>query len=90
MAQEEGIYTIKRVEKLPVGRGNSNILYVIKEKGFINFYRWLPNGIYETLPIGGNDGSETKITSGTDIIITGSGTIADPYVIKLNWRRSNI
>ena len=29
-----------------------------------------------------NDGSETKITAGDNIIITGSGTIASPYVIQ--------
>jgi hypothetical protein len=51
MIQEEGIYTIRRVDVLPV-RGSTNYLYTIKGlEDFKKFYRWIPSG-WETVNIG--------------------------------------
>ena len=48
----EGHYTIKRVDKLPKN-GNANMLYAIRSNVIDKFYRWVGNGKYETILIGG-------------------------------------
>lgn len=58
MAREEGHYTIKRVKKLPK-KGNSNLLYVIKTEDtepdvIEKCYRWLLNGTYQEITLGGS------------------------------------
>lgn len=87
--REEGHYTIKRVKSLPK-EGNSNLLYAIRTDNnstdsIAVLYRWLSSGSYQTITVGApgtGDGSETKINSGTNITLTGTGTIADPYIIS--------
>ena len=48
---EEGVYLIKRIEKLPK-RGNSNYLYAIKSGTMDKLYRWKSSGKYETIIVG--------------------------------------
>ena len=82
MVREEGHYTIKRVEKLPK-KGNANFLYILKTGTVDKFYRWLSNGTYEDISVGTEvDGSETKIQSGTNVTISGTGTTDDPYIVN--------
>lgn len=82
--KEEGHYTIKRVDRLPK-KGNANWLYTIKSKKLEKFYRWDAfKSEFEEIQVGGStvDGSETIIQSGTNVTLTGTGTIADPYIIN--------
>lgn len=89
MIREEGHYSLKRVDILPK-RGNANLLYSIKSEdvntdSMAVLYRWLPEGKYQTITVGGageGDGSETIINAGTNITLTGTGTTADPYIIN--------
>ncbi len=52
MAQEEGNYTLKRVDKLPT-RGNANLLYTYKIEKIESLFSWLPEGKYEEIQVGG-------------------------------------
>ncbi len=54
--REEGNYNIKRVKKLPK-QGNANLLYTITSDKMEVFYRWLPNGTYEEISVGGSSGA---------------------------------
>ena len=57
----------------------ANGLMVYQTDGVSGFYYY--NGtIWQR--IGETDGSETKITAGTNVTVTGTGTIASPYVIN--------
>lgn len=71
---EEGLYLIKRVKKLPV-RGNYNWLYAIIDEKIDKLYRWTPKRKYEAITIGSaadvfdavdlSFNSETKTLSST-------------------------
>ena len=82
--REEGHYTIKRVTSLPK-KGNSNFLYSVKGVQEMQIlYRWLLNGSYEEIVVGsGGVGNITGlILPGTNITITGTGTLGDPYIVN--------
>jgi hypothetical protein len=77
--REEGHYYIRRVPKLPK-KGNANALYAIIGSTINEFFRWVPGGKYETITIGGS-GIES-IQAGTNVTITGTGTLGDPIIIS--------
>lgn len=79
--KEEGHYTIKRINKLPK-KGNANFLYAIKGDTIDKLYRAIPKGGYETISIGSVADGKTYLESGTDVNVTGTGTLSDPYVIN--------
>ena len=74
--REEGHYTLKRVKKLPK-RGNSNLLYAFIGPVIDKLYRWLPNGEYEIITLGGSavfQATALTFNSTTNIL---SSTYAD-------------
>lgn len=93
MVREEGHYTIKRVDTLPV-KGNANFLYALK--GSIGeFYRWLPNNTYETISVGGASTDQDNIAkvievTSADIAPFMGITIEDrivQYINSLNYEK---
>jgi hypothetical protein len=69
MTREEGHYTIKRVKSLPKN-GNSNLLYAIIDDKIETLYRWLPNGTYQSITIGG-----ASITNTSQLINDGENGV---------------
>lgn len=57
----------------------ANGLMVYQTDGVIGFYYYTSTSWQ---CIGETDGSETKVTAGTNVAVTGTGTIANPYVIN--------
>jgi hypothetical protein len=74
MTREEGHYSIKRVRRLPSG-GNANLLYAIIDDKIDTLYRWLPNGTYEPITIGGG----STITNTSQLINDGENGV-DPFI----------
>ncbi len=62
-----------------VGIGLANPVYKLDVTGDINF----TGNLYKNGTLYSFDGSETKVTAGTNISISGNGTIATPYVINV-------
>ena len=79
--REEGHYTIKRLKKLPK-RGNSNWLYTLEKDNMAIYYLWTLDNEYEKICISDSMSFATKIEAGDNIVITGTGTEADPYIIN--------
>ena len=75
---EEGHYTIKRVDKLPK-RGNTNWLYQVRSPFLTELYWWSLEGRWETITVGSQI---TAINEGDNVTITGTGTQDDPYVVN--------
>ncbi|MFZ4520788.1 MAG: DUF1566 domain-containing protein [Bacteroidales bacterium] len=58
-----------------------NGLLVYQTDGITGMYHY-NSGVWQRE--GESDGSETKITAGTNVTVTGTGTVANPYVINSN------
>ena len=82
--EEEGLYMIKRVERLP-NKGNANWLYTIRSEVFKRLYRWRVDKTWEVIDlqasIGGID-ETAYLESGSNISISGTGSFEDPYIIS--------
>jgi hypothetical protein len=78
---KEGSHLIRRVVALPKN-GSTTYLYTLFSDNFTIFYRWLPDKTWETIDLSSSLVNITAIEEGTNVTITGSGTVADPYVIN--------
>jgi hypothetical protein len=86
--REEGHYYIRRVPKLPK-KGNANTLYAIIGSTINEFFRWVPNGSYEEIKIGGGEQDNFSRTISVNVSdLSGNGTIKEQiveYVNTLNY-----
>lgn len=89
--KEEGHYTIKLVDKLPI-KGNYNWLYAIKSDRITEFHKMkLKDNSWETIQIGsaGNGGNSVFIEEGQNITLTGDGSEDNPFIINSEQDNKN-
>ena len=84
--KREGHYSIKIVDKLP-SKGNSNWLYAIRSSSGTTsidiLYEWNPfTKEFESVSVGNTTGVATNIQAGTNVTLTGTGTVGDPYIVN--------
>ncbi|MBP7101912.1 MAG: DUF1566 domain-containing protein [Bacteroidales bacterium] len=63
---------------------DSSVTNEIQALSISNDTVYLSNGGFVKLPAAAADGSETKVTAGTNVTVTGSGTNASPYVVNVS------
>lgn len=76
-----GVYSAFYIDIIGnIGIGNTNPLYKMDVDGDLNITgKYKVNGVDIVYQY---DGSETKVTGANNIMVTGTGTTANPYVVK--------